>query len=168
MERGAWDLVGRKLYLFLSIAWASLAAQWQSHLPMQEMQVWSLGWEDPLEKEMATPPGFLPGKSHGQRSLVGYSPWGHKVWDTIEWLTFSLVALIESCWAGIVKTLFPFLEKIHVLYADSASRKNFFSSFSVLFLSSPSGKSYFILMAYLWWPHLKQAWDNALLFKIIN
>ena len=25
---------------------------------------------------------FLPGKSHGQRSLVGYSPWGHKESDT--------------------------------------------------------------------------------------
>ena len=25
---------------------------------------------------------FLPGKSHGQRSLVGYSPWGHKELDT--------------------------------------------------------------------------------------
>ena len=24
------------------------------------------------------PPVFLPGKYHGQRSLVGYSPWGHK------------------------------------------------------------------------------------------
>ena len=28
----------------------------------------------------------LPGKSHGQRSLVGYSPWGHKELDTIVWL----------------------------------------------------------------------------------
>ena len=27
--------------------------------------------EDPLEKEMATTPVFLPGKSHGQRSLAG-------------------------------------------------------------------------------------------------
>ena len=27
-------------------------------------------------------PIFLPGKSHGQRSLAGYSPWGHKEWDT--------------------------------------------------------------------------------------
>ena len=36
----------------------------------------SLGWEDPLEKEMALIPVFLPGKFHGQRSLVGYSPWG--------------------------------------------------------------------------------------------
>ena len=30
---------------------------------------------------------FLSGKSHGQRSLVGYSPWGHKESDTTEWLT---------------------------------------------------------------------------------
>ena len=29
-------------------------------------------------------PVFLPGKSHGQRSLVGYSPWGHKELDTTE------------------------------------------------------------------------------------
>ena len=31
----------------------------------------SLGWEDPLEEEMGT-------HSHGQRSLAGYNPWGHK------------------------------------------------------------------------------------------
>ena len=30
---------------------------------------------------------FLPGKSHGQRSLAGYSPWGHKESDTTEWLS---------------------------------------------------------------------------------
>ena len=39
-----------------------------------------------MEKEMATTPVFLPGKSHGQRSLVGYSPWGHKESDTTQWL----------------------------------------------------------------------------------
>ena len=42
---------------------------------MQETQeTWaqSLGWEDLLEQEMATHPGFLLGKSHGQRSLGGY------------------------------------------------------------------------------------------------
>ena len=40
-----------------------------------------LGRENPLEKEMATwqpTPIFLPGKSHGQRSLMSYSPWGCK------------------------------------------------------------------------------------------
>ena len=40
----------------------------------KEMQVQSLGQEDPLEKDLATTLVFLPGKSHGQRSLVGYSP----------------------------------------------------------------------------------------------
>ena len=40
----------------------------------QETKVQSLGQEDSLEKEMA--PVFLPGKSYGQGSLVGYSPWG--------------------------------------------------------------------------------------------
>ena len=43
-----------------------------------ETQVQSLGWEDPLEKEMATHSNFLPGKFHGQKSLAGYSPWGRK------------------------------------------------------------------------------------------
>ena len=38
-----------------------------------EIRVRSLGQEDLLEKGTATPV-FLPGKSHGQRSLVGYSP----------------------------------------------------------------------------------------------
>ena len=39
----------------------------------QETQVQSLGCKDPLEKEMATSPVFLPEKSHGKRSLMGHS-----------------------------------------------------------------------------------------------
>ena len=50
----------------------------------QEMQVQSLGHEDPLEYKMAIHPVFLPGKANGQRSLVGYSPWGLKESDTTE------------------------------------------------------------------------------------
>ena len=42
------------------------------------------GWEDPLEKGMGTTPVFLPGEFHGQRSLVGYSPWDHKESDMTE------------------------------------------------------------------------------------
>ena len=48
---------------------------------MQETQVQSLGQEDPLEKEMAIHSSILAGESHGQRRLVGYSPWGHKELD---------------------------------------------------------------------------------------
>ena len=43
---------------------------------MQEILVQSLVGEDPLEKEMQPTPVFLPGKSHGQRSLARYSPRG--------------------------------------------------------------------------------------------
>ena len=38
----------------------------------------------PLEKEWQPIPVFLPGESHGQRSLVGYSPQGHTELDTTE------------------------------------------------------------------------------------
>ena len=43
-----------------------------------------LGWEDPLEEAWQPTPVFLPGESHGQRSLMGYSPWGRKELDTTE------------------------------------------------------------------------------------
>ena len=60
-------------------------AQKVKRLPaMWETRVQSLGWEDPLEKEMAPHSSILSGKSHGQRSLVGYSPWGHKESDLTE------------------------------------------------------------------------------------
>ena len=49
---------------------------------MQETWVQSLCWEDPLEKEMATHSSILAWEIHGQRSLVGYSPWGYKELDT--------------------------------------------------------------------------------------
>ena len=52
-------------------------------LAMQETWVQSLGQEGPLEKWKPTPV-FLPGKFHGQRSLVGYSEWDHKESDTNE------------------------------------------------------------------------------------
>ena len=48
------------------------------------MGVRSLGWEDPLKKEMAITLVFLPGEFYGQRSLAGYSPWGCKELDTTE------------------------------------------------------------------------------------
>ena len=52
----------------------SLMAQQVKNPPamqdVQETQVKSLGWEDPLEKEMTTQSTILPGKSHGLRSLA--------------------------------------------------------------------------------------------------
>ena len=56
------------------------------NLPVtQEMWVRSLVWEDPWRRKWQPTPVFLPEKSHGQRSLVSYSPWGCKESDTTEW-----------------------------------------------------------------------------------
>ena len=42
------------------------------------------GRKMPCRRKLQPTPVFLPGKSHGQRSLVGCSPWGHKELDTTE------------------------------------------------------------------------------------
>ena len=73
-----------------SILWqsaflTSLLAQTVKHLStMWETRVRSLGWEVPWRRKWQSSPVLLPGKSHEQRSLVGYSPWGHKESDTTE------------------------------------------------------------------------------------
>ena len=63
---------------------ASLVAQTVKNWPtMRETWVRSLGGEDPPVGN-GNPLIFLPGKFHGQRSLVAYSPWGRKESDTTE------------------------------------------------------------------------------------
>ena len=56
----------------------------------QEIWVWSLGQEDPLDKEWLPVLVFVPREFHEQRKLASYSPWGHKELDTTEWLTLSI------------------------------------------------------------------------------
>ena len=76
-----WSFVSKVMSLLFNMlsTLASLVAQRGKRLPVvQETWVRSLGQEDPLEKEMATYSVFLPGESHGQKSLVGCSPWGLK------------------------------------------------------------------------------------------
>ena len=68
-----------------------LVAQTVKCLPtMWETQVRCLGWEDPLEKDMATHSSILAWEIHGQKSLVGCSPWGHKESGTTERLILKL------------------------------------------------------------------------------
>ena len=75
---------------------------------MRETWVQSLGREDLLEKEIATCSVFLPRKSHGWRSLVSHSPWGHKESDMTEQLHFHFSLLCKNrafLVAQIVKNL---------------------------------------------------------------
>ena len=70
-----------KLYHWLSLLWILL--------PMKELQetwVWSLVGKIPRRRKWQPTPIFLPRKSHGRRSLAGYSPWVAEL-DMTEWLS---------------------------------------------------------------------------------
>ena len=69
-----------------------MVAQTVENLPaMQETQFQSLGWEDLLEKRMATHSSILAWRIHGQRSLAGFGPWGCKELETTKGLnTFTI------------------------------------------------------------------------------
>ena len=52
----------------------------------------------PWRRKWHPTPVPLPGKSHGRRSWIGYSPWGHKESDMTEWLHFSISPSNEYSW----------------------------------------------------------------------
>ena len=56
-----------------------------SVLPVQRMWVPSLGQKIPWRRKWQPTPAFLPGEFYGQKSLVGYSPWGLKESDMTEY-----------------------------------------------------------------------------------
>ena len=88
--------------LYLPSCCPHLVAQMVKNSPaVQETWVQSLGWEDAMEKGMATTPGFLPGEFLGQRGLVGYSPRGRKESDWSKRLTLSF-SLSAHTWQDVV------------------------------------------------------------------
>ena len=124
MDRGAWwaPAMGsqRIRHNWETNTFTSLVAQMVKHPPvMQETWVWSLDQAEPLEKEMATTPVFLPGEFHGQKSLAGYSPWSCKESDTPERLTRTLEessyfkkSLLKACNTYIFIAIFHQTNKI--------------------------------------------------------
>ena len=82
---------------------ASLVAQMVTNMPaMQETQVQSLDWEDPLEKWMATHSVFLPGEFHRQRSLAGLQ----STWISEECLPMNITFLKTHIYI-LFNILFP-------------------------------------------------------------
>ena len=68
--------------------WASLVAQMVKNLPaMQEAQIWSLGWEDPLDKGMATHSSILAWRIPRTEEPGGLQSMGVTESDTTEQLT---------------------------------------------------------------------------------
>ena len=114
---------------------ASQVVQRLKHLPtMQESWVQSLGWEDPMEKEMATHSSILAWKSHGQRSLVGYTPRCSKESDN--WATSlscsNSYSLSQCCHPTISSSVNPLL-----LFHSVFSRVRVFSNELALLIRWP-------------------------------
>ena len=60
--------------------------------------------EIPCRREQQPIPAFLPGEFHGKRSLVGYSPLGHKESDMTETFTFTHFHILQAL---LVTSHFP-------------------------------------------------------------
>ena len=95
-SRGRGSLMGCRLWGRIESDTTEACLSSSSSSTMGETRVQSLGWEDSLEKEMAIHSSTIAWKSHGQRSLVGYSPWSRKKSDTTEPLHFYISILIFS------------------------------------------------------------------------
>ena len=98
----------------LQYSWVSLVAQTVKNPPAM-WKTWalrSLGWENPLEEEMATHSSILAWRiPWTERSLEGYSPWGHQELDVIEWAdkrailqdtSFPRFFILQFCWQDYV------------------------------------------------------------------
>ena len=101
LQQGLGIWLNMKTHWLKKICWAhSLYSMWlrrqriypQCGRPGFDPWVGKIPWR----REWLPTPVLLPGEFHGQRSLAGYSPWGHKEWDTTDQLTVSLLLHVRS------------------------------------------------------------------------
>ena len=132
------------------------------------MWVQSLGQEGPLEEEKQPAPVFLPGGSHGQRSLMGYRPWGHKEWDLIECLSTLILPFLPpaspqtldhrtvGCTAECLFALTSLLQ-----YSSSVCRLLFFLAVSFLLYPIKNASKLWLLIC----PRIYISWE-LLIFQM--
>ena len=98
-------------------SWASLVAQTVKNSPaMWKTWVRKIPWR----RDQLPTPVFLPGEFHGQRSLAGYSPWGHKESDTTEQLSLDFLGPIHSLTRLLLLLKYRFLELTWTLTLQEA------------------------------------------------
>ena len=108
----------------------SLVAQRLKHLlAMWETWVWSLGWEDPLEKEMATHSSILAWRIPWMEELGGLQSTGHKESDTTEWIHFLCILATSSSYLLLLLGpyhFFPLLcPSLHEIFGAGAWKIKF-------------------------------------------
>ena len=97
---GKYGISTSKILKFAVTYWDFLVAQWQN-LPASARDVSSIPGSGRSLGEGNGTPVFLPGKPHGQKSLVDYSPWGHKkimiFYDMIQQLKNNNIYIAHMC-----------------------------------------------------------------------
>ena len=78
------------------------------HLPIQEIQVWSMGWEDPLEEKMASHSSILDWKIPWVEEPGGLPSMGHKELDMTELLSTQAQIMFLVDWAFLEQTKLAF------------------------------------------------------------
>ena len=79
------------------VAWSSLVTQMVKNQPaMQETWAQSLGWENPLEEEMAIHSSILAWRIPWTGNLLGYSLWGHRVGHDSMTFTSLVAQLVKN------------------------------------------------------------------------
>ena len=103
-ECSDWDPWSMMLLVIKVCQAHSLVAQMVKRLStMRETWVRSLGWEDSLEKEMATHSSTLAQKTPWmEQPGAGYCPWGRKESDTTERLYFRLILMDTTIYFTVV------------------------------------------------------------------
>ena len=115
-DAGRWGTVYKTADLYLQKCQGNKVKEWRRIRPKlkeskrmclflmaQMVKCRRLGFDPRVRrmtwrKEWLSTPVFLPERSHGQRSLAGYSPRGHKDSDTTEWLRLYLLLLLKGMW----------------------------------------------------------------------
>ena len=155
-EEEAWPFVrvrclascagpAESLWWYPEVEAPSLVAQMVKNLPaMWETWVWSLGREDPLEKEMATHSSTLAWRIPWTEAPGGYSPWSHKESDTAKHAQHRMS--IKPFFAYSVTA-----RSVPVLQMSACRREArglfqtvMFASFSLLFLQLVCLKRFFL------------------------
>ena len=103
--------------------------------PWVGMVLWGRKWQ--------TTPVFLPGESHGQRSLVDSSPWGRKESATNEYTSTSHMVSGQKMLAAIINTTIIFIIILeNSSYSEIYIVINYPNLFQNMYLHSNK---------YLWW-----------------
>ena len=85
-----------------------MAQKVKNLLAMQDTQVQSLGWKDPLDKGIATHSNILAWRIPWKRSLVAYNPWDRKESDTTEVTKHACTHNMYICMMGAISPTIVF------------------------------------------------------------